>query len=403
MRKRLRVASCELRVPDQELAGARVAHLRSRNSPLVTRYFPRAFTLIELLVTMVIISIIAAAILGTANAALDSARRSRTQTVINRIHLLLMEKWEGYETRRIDVSPLLMNQINTTINNQVQGGTPYAQAAQWRGRMIADLRLLALRELIKYEMPDRWSDVTGAPLGQSPLAPLFLASRPALAESYLRLSSVTEENEGAECLYALVMLGTGDGEARSQFTDQDISDEDGDGAPEFVDGWGNPIAFLRWAPGYVGRSSYMSAELDPFGPNFDPQLQLAATTDHDPFDLYHRDQPPPKSGSDPNQPNVNLYPPTMRQFVQRLRDDNAAFRLVPLIFSAGPDERYDIVSGREGDPDDKVIATAVNTIALDPCAINFNVTPNDFYLGRPAVSDGADETVDNITNHSIEY
>jgi len=380
----------------QTLAGARCAHSGARNSQLATRNSSSGFTLIELLVTMVIVTIIAAVILGTATAALNSARRSRTQTVVNRIHLLLMERWESYETRRIDLKPTMVAAINTAAGND----------SIRRGQMMADLRLLALRELIKYEMPDRWSDVTGARLGAGVREPLFLAARPSLAESYLRLASnnVTEENEGAECLYALVMLGTGDGEARTMFSAQDIGDTDnggvGDGAPEFLDGWGNPITFLRWSPGYVGRSNYMSAELDPLLPGYDPQY--AVTTDHDPFDLYRRDQPNaprPALSNYPSIPGVNMQP-----FVDRLRDDMPAFRMVPLVFSAGPDGRYGIISGRESDdPDEMLVATDPGTIALDPCARNRNVNPNDFYIGRPATLDGADESVDNITNHSISY
>ena len=53
-------------------------------------------------------------------------------------------------------------------------------------------------------------------------------------------------NEAAECLYMIVMLSTPD--ARSQFSDSEIGDTDNNGFPEFLDGWGNPIFFLRWSP-----------------------------------------------------------------------------------------------------------------------------------------------------------
>ena len=44
-------------------------------------------------------------------------------------------------------------------------------------------------------------------------------------------------------------------EAMSQFGENEIADLDGDGWPVFVDGWGNPIMFLRWAPGFSSESA----------------------------------------------------------------------------------------------------------------------------------------------------
>ena len=40
-------------------------------------------------------------------------------------------------------------------------------------------------------------------------------------------------------------------EAMSQFGENEIKDLDGDHWPVFIDGWGNPIMFLRWAPGFA--------------------------------------------------------------------------------------------------------------------------------------------------------
>ncbi len=51
----------------------------------------------------------------------------------------------------------------------------------------------------------------------------------------------------------VITLATADGEARTLFGENSIGDTDGDGAPEFVDGWGHPINFLRWAPGFESQ------------------------------------------------------------------------------------------------------------------------------------------------------
>ena len=50
-------------------------------------------------------------------------------------------------------------------------------------------------------------------------------------------------------LYALLVEGSGPlGSVfkREDFTDKEVQDTDGDGMPEFVDAWGQPLQFFRW-------------------------------------------------------------------------------------------------------------------------------------------------------------
>ena len=103
---------------------------------------------------MTIMAIIAAAILGTAAAAIEGSREKKTQSQIAKIHTLLMERYASYETRRIDVDP--------RITQAIDGGSPalrippipecdrlpVVKCSPMRG-------CLALRELMKKEMPDR--------------------------------------------------------------------------------------------------------------------------------------------------------------------------------------------------------------------------------------------------------
>jgi hypothetical protein len=76
----------------------------------------------------------------------------------------------------------------------------------------------------------------------------------------------------AKCLYLWVMLAIP--EAKAMFNGVEIADVDGDRWMSFVDAWGRPIGFLRWAPG--------------FSPNSDIQI-ADPVAHHDPFDCRKAD------------------------------------------------------------------------------------------------------------------
>ena len=351
----------------------------------------RGVTLVELLITIAILTILAAAIYGAAGSAMESARAARTKSTIAKIHGLLMERWESYETRRLSLKPAIVQQINQNFQGLA------------RNRVMSDLRLLARRELMKLEMPDRWSDVlnAGVPTGNPSSAPApttyFLSQPSPLTQSYYRRYLATANrvdrdtllaNEAAECLFMTIMSATGDGEARTLFSEQDVGDTDGDGALEFLDGWGQPIRYIRWPAGHVERSTIMSGDWE---------------TDHDPFDVFRRDALPSSLSAIP----YGNYPTTaMQRSMQAIQNRNAqaeaalagtprqylgAFRLVPLVFSAGPDRRTGLVVA---------VGFAGPTVA-DPYA------PTDVELNGVALQLGAvydedgqiDSDKDNISNH----
>ena len=317
---KMQIANCQRAVNSADGA---------RSLPPTSRILhPRAaFTLIELLVAITIIGILAGLILGVASVAGETARHRKTEQMIARLHTLLMEHYDTYKTRRVSVRPEIINGINNLNTSAAQ-----------KGQMRALARLHALRELILMEVPDRWSDILLTDVPDPPqglpdaLFPFFqdttqasARGRTSLADVYLRryaaiatrTNSVTGEpntaeeitdNQGAECLFLVITLATGEGEARSLFGESTIGDTDGDGAMEFLDGWDRPINFLRWAPGFdsqiqINANEYLAIPVN-------SAWLTAANADHDPFDVYRVDPP--------------------------------AFRLVPLIFSAGGDETFGI-------------------------------------------------------------
>jgi prepilin-type N-terminal cleavage/methylation domain-containing protein len=279
----------------------------------------RGLTLVELLITILIISILAGLILGVAALAGETAREAHSRHVVTRLHNLLAAHHNTYKTRRVR----LRSKVEQAINNMS------ATSAQ-KGRALAQARLYALREMMLIEMPDRWSDVVLNSVGSTAFVPVYLNDRTDLSNVYLRrynnllvrtnaitgaTNTIAEirENQGAECLYLVITLATGDGEARSLFGESTIGDTDGDGAPEFLDGWGHPIEFLRWAPGFDSLIQINANTLSgnpPENVRDNEPWEAAARGDHDPFDIF--------------------------------RVDPAAFRLVPLVYSAGRDEELGI-------------------------------------------------------------
>jgi prepilin-type N-terminal cleavage/methylation domain-containing protein len=353
----------------------------------------RGLTIVELLVTILIISILAGLILGVASVAGETARAAHTRNIITRLHTLLMEHYDTYKTRRVSVRPAVVNSINQNL------------APGQRGQALALARLYALRELIMMEVPDRWSDVILAGVPKSPKGlmdaryPFYQDSkgssqttgRSSLADVYFRryismtnpayINPVTEEPntgdditefQGAECLYMIITLATADGEARSQFHEGDIGDVDGDGAPEFLDGWGRPINFLRWAPGFDSDIQLNANELGTPTPG-NTVWAAAASGDHDPFDIFRVDPP--------------------------------AFRLVPVIFYAGRDETFGI---RLVKPH-IVYSGIANPLAAAPAPGNwpailpYRLSNRDddnerVYLGT---DNGEQASTDNIHNHLL--
>jgi prepilin-type N-terminal cleavage/methylation domain-containing protein len=385
--EQLRIADCGLRIenPKSEISNPKSPRFLTSAFRLPPSALRPSFTLIELLISILIISILAAALLGVAAVAGETAREAKTRNVIARLHTLLMEQYDSYKSRRVlSLATDFVNK-NTALSVSQQG------AARQEGR------LYALREMMLMEMPDRWSDVVLGdpsaytnPSGPFPV-PLYLPARTELSTLYLRqyaslltrkntLTGNTntiadiEKNQSAECLYMIIMNATGDGEAKTLFPESSIGDTDGDGAPEFLDGWGHPISFLRWAPGFVSDVQLNLNDLNNTSVFLAADANSAVAKDHDPFDLFH----------------IELK----------------AFRLVPLIYSTGRDEEAGLIV-----PDDNYVAwpktgsSGINTTSpyLYPRLTPYELSPVNSLKAYSGTVDPANNkaATDNIHNHLI--
>ncbi len=286
-----------------------------------------AFTLVELLVVIMIIGILASLTTFALMDAQQEARAARTRAQIEKIHELLMVRYEAYRTRPVQAAV-----------NPARRAIPELAAVD---------RLNAMRELMRMEMPERITDLlfSGEQQADYSLDPAFtiqpaptatgLTAFPSLFLSYRRriatAGSWTPENQQAECLYMiLASIQDGTRNGLDFFKDNEIGDIDGDGMPEVWDGWGRPIRFLRWAPG------------------FSSPLQNPADLQADPFDILKVD---PRwkndNASDRHYPDDRSSEYPVGSPPQYAQADNP-YQLFPLVYSAGPDGFYHIVVDQFG-------------------------------------------------------
>lgn len=254
---------------------------------IIGETFYRGFTLIELLVVIVIISILGSLTLAGLNVGRQQAKRAKTSATILKINEYLLEQYESYSSR----------------------STPPTAGA----------RLGVLRQLMVEELPDSWANV---PKLRSECVTAacrsYVTYRNRVSDS-LKLESY----QSAECLYMILSRSGFFPEALESFRSDEVADIDKDNLKEFVDGWGNPIAFLRWAPGF-------SSDTVP------------------PANLFW-----PVAFPMPSQPRslsrAQLADPQKRHdSFDRVGTDPSAFDLLPLIYSPGPDEAGNAGSSSSG-------------------------------------------------------
>lgn len=265
------------------------------------------FTLIELLVVIMLIGIMASFVLVALAGVTQTAKEDRTKAQLRKIHELVMEKWEQYQYTRVPPTRAMLS---------AQSGNAISSLR------VARDRLNSLRELMRTELPTYQADIlTSGKFGVYPYPPYDPHISP-LQRAYLRRIQNAEAETGiawtssgqfqdAECLYLILsQIRTGDVSALSFFAENEIGDVDGDGMKEILDGWGNPIRWALWAPGYLSPLQL------PFADN---------TRQEDPLDIS-------QVGSGYLDRDSNGLPDRFEgEFAQLPRT------LYPLIYSGGPD------------------------------------------------------------------
>ena len=378
-----------------------------------------SFTLVELLVVIVIISILAGMTMMALAGAQRDAEISKTQSTIRKINEVVLAKWEEFASRAL---PIELPGIVMRPSASAGGRVPVY------GQEIARMRLVALRDLMRMEMPDRITDIYYRPtllhlevvydstnrglyphpsagvraLTNLPYPSLwsnyrekfFVPPTPVLSTPYAPQFVGTFQpawnplNANAELLYFIVASSSSNGiGGLEQFRDSEIGDTDQDGYPEFVDAWGQPIRWIRWPAGADWSSINVSAADD---------ARISENRGGDAMDVTKSDWRYLNDAS-------GTY------------GDNP-FTLQPLIISSGPDRAFDIVfdvTDIDSAAAPIVYATQTPTFAIpgpyvhgsasnyyypDPYR-SYTVAGNDVYLGQIYDYDPNGSHTDNVTSH----
>jgi len=223
-----------------------------------------AFTLTELLVVITILGILSSLMLAGLLGARERQRAVKSSTTIRKLSEVILPFYESYEVRR----PSLPSSPSITT-------LPTA--------CYKELRRIATRRLMTLELPDRGIDVIPGihalkpnvgDLAQDELEPLnkiAIANGVTLTEippAARRYASIIKSGstawvdagknpnefsvESDELLHMIVTRGpVADSDVVAHFRPDEVGDIDGDGLLEFIDGWGRPISFLRWPVGFA--------------------------------------------------------------------------------------------------------------------------------------------------------
>ena len=382
----------------------------------IKRAVRKGFTLTELLLVIIIIAILAAMTLSVQRGAVLSTRRERTVATIRKIDTALTAAYEKYQYRKPDVS-YFVNQLESALAGRTAELSDrekmlqvYARLLQrirntyapWLERNITFgeegavdvqftpyiLRTIMLRELLVADFPNCLAEVAyEMHLNDSAVHKVYQKYYDRLQAG---LAQSKSDDISADLLYLIVMNTSPD--TRGTFLEREIADTNGNGIPEFIDGWGSPIRFIRWAPSLsnsnrqatlnegivLGR--YRSLKRAESG---GIPLENTNSGDYasDPFYSENRDSYP-ASDWDFVTYFEEYYPGLLDSATDPFDPMGSmnGWLLTPLIYSPGPDREY----GLPGMENYGLVCTPFGEDAL---------------IGDDADLEAA---TDNITNHNLE-
>jgi len=234
----------------------------------------RAFTLLELLMVVAIIGLLMSFSIVVMSGFAETARVEATSATIQKIQKMMDQRVEAFErafrgSRKDAAMQLMRDHLSDPDGDGDRSDGIFG---------VSDpvVEILAKKALFRFEFPQRFMDRTLLAFGDgvtvmpgltdsiyfNVLAPTVRAEMglpdttalndPAIiAQAVIKFANhaSSQETESSELLYfALIKSGSyGASSVDSDlFTNQEVADQDGDGLPEFIDAWGQPLRFYRW-------------------------------------------------------------------------------------------------------------------------------------------------------------
>lgn len=289
------------------------------------------FTLVELMTVIAIIGLLSAFSVTIVRSSIESAKETQTRTTIAKIDNVLTTAYEKYQYRRVDLTNYYRDFIQENHRNPALAEKTQFRIGKLRDKLRCDFPCtpeeLGLSSVPSFENGASHSDYPDSPKYTPIQWAIVKAIETAAAGGTLSSLPYEEESPAgtveyrfvanAELLYLVIM--NADPEARSLFSEREVADVDGNGLKEFVDGWGKPICWARWAPSLPrsDRQPSIDSILDQINAN-----GALSKYDADPFDPLG--------------------------FGYR---GEVGWFLIPYVFSAGPDGIYGLnMPGMDGDP-----------------------------------------------------
>lgn len=182
----------------------------------------RGFTLVELMIVITIISVLMVLTIQVMAAFISQARDSATRATLKKIQGLMNDRLNAFYRFYGGGDATAVARLKTTQE--------YASLKQQYPSINDNLRLMLTRKtLFKKYFPQESADIT---------------------DQYLYPNIYNKSGLGNEEILYDVLVNSGllgdTPVGADEFTTAQVSDTDGDGFKEFIDGWGQPIRFYRW-------------------------------------------------------------------------------------------------------------------------------------------------------------
>jgi prepilin-type N-terminal cleavage/methylation domain-containing protein len=202
------------------------------------------FSLIEILVVIGLIAFLTAAMVAVIPRVGNAAKVASTKATIKKVDEMLNDRINGFR-RWIQKQ-----------DQQAGLGTPgyvlQAQATSGStilspGTSLAAAKVIAIKTLFRSYFPQTYAELNNTYFPQTGAPP-----------------SSTSNAQSAACLYLIITKGPlfdTEPPSAADLKAIETADTDGDGVPEIVDAWGQPLRFYRWPTRLVRPAAYSSTNM----------------------------------------------------------------------------------------------------------------------------------------------